>query len=325
MTGKVYYFISAIMFLIGVFILLTPTLLTPDLIFPERVDSAYIVFNAMQTETDLDTVPLTPADMNLKYSEMNIKSYDGIQLSGWYVSVTDTPANTIIIIHDLNEGKILYLDHLKQFHDRGFNVVVFDLRAHGSSGGTEFSPGLPTVTDVRIITDSVLARKGTKNIVFFGAGVGAAIALQSAVYDDRCRGLVLQSPFNTLENYLDRYSSEKWGVMSNFWLPVLRRNMAELLHYPVKELDLRHIASYTTLPSLYIIGSTDNKIYTSETLQVFDASASDKKELFLIRNAGHDNVAKTGGEGFYNRIAAFIMTTMPKELKISRYKKLAQK
>jgi alpha-beta hydrolase superfamily lysophospholipase len=320
--GKVYYFVSAFLFLSGAFILLTPMLLTPDLIYPERIDSTYIVFHAQQLSDRLDTLLLTPKDVDLKYEDISVTS-DGIQLNGWFVQSTDTPANTVIIVHDLNESSILYLDYLKQFHDRGLNVAIFDLRAHGSSGGTEFSPGLPAVNDLHLITDSVVAKNSTKNIVFYGSGIGAAIALQAAVYDERCKGLVLQSPFNTFENFVERYSTLKWGRMSSFWLPVFKRRLTKLLQYPISELDLRHIATYTPLPVLFIIGSDDDKVFTSETLQVYDASVSDKKELFLVRNAGHDNVAKAGGESFYNRITAFIVNAMPKEQKISRYKKLA--
>jgi alpha-beta hydrolase superfamily lysophospholipase len=320
--GKIYYFVSAILFLLGIFILLAPALITPDLIYPDRIDSTYIVFHAQQLDDDLDTIPLTPRDVDLKYVDMTVVS-DGIQLNGWFVQAADTPANTIIIIHDLNESRILYLDHMKQFHDRGLNVAVFDMRAHGSSGGTEFTPGLPAVNDVHLITDSVLAKKGTRHFVIYGSGIGSAIALQAAVYDDRCKGLILQNPFNTYENFIERYSRDRWGSMSRFWLPVFKRRVATLLHYPVSELDLRHIAAYTPIPVLFIIGTDDDKVSTSETLQVYDASVSDKKELFLVRKGNQDNIAKAGGEGFYNRITAFIVNAMPKEQKTSRYKKLA--
>src|SRR3954470_1845583 len=99
MIGKVYYFISAILFVAGLFILLTPTLLTPDLIYPERVDSAYIVFHAQQQENDLDTIPVNPEDVELNYSTVHFTN-NGVQLNGWFVASTDTPANTIIIVHD---------------------------------------------------------------------------------------------------------------------------------------------------------------------------------------------------------------------------------
>lgn len=323
MIGKIYYFVSAIVFLLGVFTLLTPSLLTPDFIYPERIDSTYIAFHTELLGNDDDTMLLSPADLNLNYSEIKITTADNLNLNGWFVSANDTPANTILILHDLNESRILYLDHLRQFHDRGLNVCIFDLRAHGSSGGSEFTPGLPAIDDVRLMIDSALVMPGTKNIAIMGVGMGSAIALQSGVYDERCKSLILQSPFNTLENYLDRYSGRKWGVMKNFWYPVFKRRVEALLQYPIKELDLRLIASYSVTPILFIIGSDDEKVFTSETLEVYDASATEKKELFLVKNAGNENIAKAAGEPFYNRIAAFLISSMPKEQKTTRYKKLA--
>jgi alpha-beta hydrolase superfamily lysophospholipase len=310
-------------FLLGGFVFISPSLLTPDLIYPERIDSTYLVFHADKMGDTEDSLLFNPSDVDLNYTDITVKTDEGFLLNGWFIKAVDTPANTILILHDINESRIIYLDHLRQFHDRGLNVAVFDLRAHGSSGGNEFTPGLPAVNDVNKMVDSVLGKKGTKHMVLMGVGIGAAIALQSAVYDDRVAGLVLQSPFNTYEIFLDRYSRQKWGVMRNIWYPVFKRRTEELLQYSLKELDLREIAAYVTIPSLYIIGSDDKMINTSETLQVFDASATEKKELFLVRNAAHSNIAKSGGEAYYNRIAAFLISNLPKEQKITRYKKLA--
>ena len=323
MLGRIFYFISALVFLIGGFVFISPQLLTPDLIYPERIDSAYVVFHSDKSQGNDASLLINPSDVDLKYSDLSVKTEEGFVLNGWFIRAVDTPANTIILIHDINESRILYLDHIRQFHDRGLNVAVFDQRAHGSSGGNEYTPGLPAVNDVKKVTDSVISRKGTRHVVLFGVGIGAAVAMQSAVYDDRVAGLVLQSPFNTYETFLDRYARQKWGMMTNLWYPVFRRRTLELLHYPLKELDLTQIAAYTTIPTLFIIGSDDQMIFTSETLQVFDASATEKKELFLVRNAAHTNIAKSGGETYYNRIAAFLISNLPKEQKITRYKKLA--
>ena len=323
MLGRIFYFISSIFFLAGAFIFLSPILLIPDLIYPLRVDSTYISFHAAIDGNNPDSILLKPSDVGLKYSDVKIITNDDLQLNGWFVGAEDSMANTILIFHDLNESKILYIDHLKQFHDRGFNVCIFDLRAHGSSGGNEFTPGLPALDDAVEMIDTVLAKKRTKHLVLMGVGVGTAIALQAAVYDTICQGLVLQSPFDNYENYLERYAGLKWGIMKNFWYPVLKRRSEELLQYKLKELDLTMIITYSTLPSLFIIGSDDERINTSETLEVYDASVTEKKELFLVKNAGHQNIAKAGGESYYNHITAFLNSTLPKEQKTTRYKKLA--
>jgi len=323
MLSRIFYFVSALLILLGAFIFLTPSLLTPDLIYPARIDSTYLAFRATDLDGLRDELLLTPADLDLNYEDVHVKTPEGFRLDGWFVSAVDTPANTVLFIHDVNESRLLYIDHLKQFHDRGFNVAVFDLRAHGTSEGIEFSPGLPAVEDVKRMIDTVLERGGTRNIAVMGVGLGAGIALQTAVYDERIAGLVLQSPFSKYSAYLERYAFEKWGIMEKIWYPVFRRRSEKLLQYPLKELNLTRIAPYITIPTLFIIGSNDTRVYTSETLQVFDASASEKKELFLIRNAGHENIAKAGGEGYYNRIAAYLISNLPKKQKTTRFKKLA--
>ncbi len=323
MLGRFFYFISSLLFLISAFIFLSPVLLTPDLIYPVRIDSTYITFHAKIKKNNTDSLLLNPMYVGLKFSEIKITTSDDLQLNGWFVPAEDSLSNTIMIFHDLNESKILYIDHIKQFHDRGFNVCAFDLRAHGNSGGNEFTPGLPALDDAVQMIDSVMAKKNTKHLVLMGIGVGAAIALQAAVYDPRCKALILQNPFNSFENYIDRFAKSKWGIMKNIWFPVLKRRTTELLQYPLKELDLTVITTYTDLPSLFIIGSNDEKLITSETLQVYDAAVTEKKELFLVRNVNNQNIAKAGGELYYNRITAFLNSTLPKVQNKTRYKKLA--
>lgn len=323
MIGRIFYFFSALLVLIGSFILLSPSLITPDLIYPNRIDSTYIAYHSFQEGANPDTLLFNPTDVGLKYSELKVITTDGLTLKGWITFVEDTPANTIIIFHDLNESRILYIDHLKQFHDRGFNVAIFDMRAHGSSEGLEFTPGLPSLDDAVLMIDSIIAKNGTRHIVLMGVGIGSAVALQAAVYDTRTDGLILQSPFSSYEDYLDRYATLKWGLMKDIWFPVLLKRSTELLKYPIEELDLAEIAKYTSVPSLFIIGSEEEKVFTSEALQVFDASVTEKKELFLVRNAARENIAKAGGEAYYNRITAFFLSTLPKVQKTTRFKKLA--
>jgi hypothetical protein len=44
-----------------------------------------------------------------------------------------------------------------------------------------------------------------------GAGLGAFIATQAAVLDDRISGLILENGFVNYESYLDYYATLKWG------------------------------------------------------------------------------------------------------------------
>jgi uncharacterized protein len=321
-ANKFFYILGSFLLLLSAFIIISPSLIAPDFIYPERIDSAYVAFHVGPTMENVDSIPLTPADVNLKYTSLSILNNEKLKLKGWYVSSADTPANTILIIHDLNQSKLMLIDYFKQFHDRGLNVCAFDLRAHGESEGTVFSPGLPALRDMKLIIDELLKNHQNRRIILMGLGIGSAIAMQAAVSDGRIDALILQSPFDKLTTYLNRYSYKKWGGMKHVWLPVFERKAEKLLGYPVRDLDLKKISGFVMTPTFFITGAEDDIVYTSETLQVYESSAAKKKDLFLVRNAGHVNIAAIGGEKYYNRIAAFINTVIPRETKKTRFKKL---
>jgi alpha-beta hydrolase superfamily lysophospholipase len=228
------------------------------------------------------------------------------------------------LVHDLNDSKLRLLDAVKQFHDRGLHVAVFDLRAHGESEGKIFSPGMIAVEDLKHVTDALLRRAETKHICLMGYGIGSAIVLQSAVVDGRADALVLQSPFANLENYLARYAYAKWGRLKPLWYPVFHRKTEQLLGHPVEAMDLPLLASVVKTPTLVVTGSEDELVFPTESLAVFDSSAAPKKDLLLIRKAGHQNIDELGGAEYYNRIAAFLVTAVPRKQQKTRFKRLAQ-
>lgn len=327
--SKVYYLCSSLLFFLAAFIILSPGLISPDFIYPKRVDSLYVVFHTEKEVLDslFEEHPeeglFTPNSLGIPYEPFEVHSYDGALLRGWLCMYPDTPANTIILIHDLNQSKILLLDQIKQFYDRGMNVLAMDLRAHGTSEGTEFSPGIPAVKDFKIITDSLLSMEGSNHLILFGMGLGAGIALQLAVYDGRSDVIILQSPFNNLKTYLDRYIYYKWGSMSWLWKAVFLRQTERLLGYHPHDLNLSLIARYTETPTLFISPTDDNLTFTTEVLAIHDSSAARRKSLFLVKGAGRQNAEEIGGPDYYNRITEFINSALPKKTVTTKLKKLA--
>src|SRR6185295_3568785 len=101
---------------------------------------------ALQPTTDSMAVDsqfyYNPGDLNLRYENFNVRTSDWQTLRGWYIASDDTEAITLLLIHDLSESKIAYINFISQMHDRGLNVCVVDMRAHGNSDGTTFSPGI---------------------------------------------------------------------------------------------------------------------------------------------------------------------------------------
>ena len=329
--NKIYYLISSLLAFLAAFIYFSPVVVTTDFIYPLRIDSTYVSLHDKLPDEDAlppertyeDVIRLyNPASVGLEYSEFNVRTLDNLILRGWYVPAPDTPSNTIIIIHDLNQSKINLLDHIRQFRDRGLNVCAVDMRAHGNSDGIEFTPGLPAILDVKMIIDQLLLTPETNHLIVMGIGLGSAIAMQVAAYDGRCDVVILQSPSNNLGTYLDRYGQNKWGAMQFLWNPVFKRKVENLLQFSIRELDLSVIARYSKIPTLFISAAQDKISFTTEILAIYDSSSARRKSLFLVKDAGRNSIEEVAGAEYYNRITDFINKSIPRKPKATRFKKL---
>lgn len=328
--NRVFFAFASLFACIAVFILLVPTLVTPDLVRPDRVDSTYIEFQREQLfieqpqnfKTIDSTLFFNPGDLGMAYEAFDVMTFDSLILRGWYIADDDSNANTILLLHEWNESKILKLNLAKQLHDRGFHVCLIDLRAHGSSDGLDFSPGIALVTDVKSMLDSLLARPGTNHIAIFGEGLSAGIALQSALFDGRADALVLQCPFNRFSTFVEKYARQKWGMLQFIFFPVLKRKIEDMIQMPLANLRLDNFSSLVETPTQFIAVDGDAMYTAMDAYAVYDSSAAEKKELILVRNSNRSRIEPVGGEGYYNSIAAFLSAVLPKKLLKTRIKKM---
>ncbi len=328
--NRIFFAFASILLCIAAFILWIPSLVTPDLIQPLRVDSMYIEYQRNQMSHDQaanfssidSTIFFNPGDLGLIYKDFNVKTSDSLTLRGWMIEAEDSDANTILILHDWNESKILKLNLAKQMHDRGFNVCLIDLRAHGNSEGTFFSPGIVTVGDVKSMLDSLLKNPDTNHVAILGSGISAGIALQSAVYDGREDALVLQCPFNYFSKLVKQYAEKKWGRLQFIFYPLLQRNLEKMMLMPLRDLNLSSFSSVAETPTLFFAAGDDEFYSAVDAYSVYDSSAAEKKDLILVKQSNHENIEAMGGEQYYNAIAEFLNKVIPKKVIKTRNKKM---
>jgi alpha-beta hydrolase superfamily lysophospholipase len=214
------------------------------------------------------------------------------------------------------------LNFAKQMHDRGFNVLLIDLRAHGNSGGNNFSPGILSVSDVKAVLDTLLAIPFSNHIAIFGSGLSSAIALQSALYDGRADAIVLQCPFNNFSDWVKKYARQKWGPGYFIFHSVLQRKLEERMLIQLKDFTLAGMSRLVETP-LLLIAAGDDRLYNPlDSYTVYDSAAAEKKDLFLIKKSTHENIELEGGEQYFNTIGAFINTVLPKRVIKTRNKKM---
>ena len=140
----------------------------------------------------------TPAAAGLAYEDVEIRSTDGVLLSGWWVPAEGS-SRAAVLVHgwggDKSDEHVLATAPV--YHGEGFNVLAIDLRAQGESGGGRRTLGYREVRDVLGALlwlqkrgyrpeDTVLHgwSMGGTTVVRAAPGTGVAAVVEEAGYAD---------------------------------------------------------------------------------------------------------------------------------------------
>ena len=118
----------------------------------------------------------------------------GVTLTGWSCDARPPGQATIVYLHGVADNRASGVGLIHRFVPRGWNVVAFDSRGHGDSGGDTCTYGFFEQDDLQRVIDTV--PRGP--IVLVGNSLGAAVALQEAAHDPRVTAIVAIAPFSDL-------------------------------------------------------------------------------------------------------------------------------
>jgi pimeloyl-ACP methyl ester carboxylesterase len=99
----------------------------------------------------------------------------GVPLKGWWFHAA-ARRGTVVVLHGTGDNRGAAIGSAEHFVARGFDVVAYDSRAHGESGGDACTYGFYEKQDLQRVLDRV----EVKPVVAFGFSMGAAVGLQTA-------------------------------------------------------------------------------------------------------------------------------------------------
>ena len=101
---------------------------------------------------------------------------DGIALRGWLCGTPLTSRGTLVVLHGVADTRLSTAPIVERYLARGFDVIAYDSRAHGESGGDTCTYGFYEKRDLQRIVDALPAGP----VVLIGNSLGAAVAIQGA-------------------------------------------------------------------------------------------------------------------------------------------------
>ena len=241
---------------------------------------------------DAENQGLTPASFQLAFEDITFQSKDGVPLSGWWVPASEAKG-TVVLVHGLNRSRIEMVKKAPFLHKLGWNVLLFDLRRHGASGGTVRSLGYNERLDVIAATDFAHTRAPLP-IVAWGISFGGAAATLGAAEDAQIAGLVCDSSFRSLRDtahhHLALFRGFRWWLrpvpswptadIAVFWMG---RNAG----FDPDELDVVKAASRLGGRPALFVGSTGDERMPTDIARDLAAAAGPSAKTLVVASEGH--------------------------------------
>lgn len=233
------------------------------------------------------SVTTTPADFNLAYETIWLP-VAGSRLHSWWIP--SNPGDRVLLfLHGNSINISANLTKAQGWHQAGFSVLLVDYRGYGYSGG-------PFPNEARVYADAETAWQyltQTLNIppgqiYVFGHSLGGAIAVELASRHPHMAGLILEGTFTSIA---DMAKHMKQYRIFPTWLLNQRFDTFSKVHT-------------LKVPMLFIHGTADEVIPASMTQVLFEA-AGGPKQLIMIPDGGHNNLAEMG-EVYWQSVEAFL-------------------
>ena len=239
-----------------------------------------------------------PADYGLTYEDVEFLSRKGdVTLEGWYLHSAGCDTS-VILVHGITANRSSREATMiaAQLVEACFNVLLFDLRAHGTSGGERITGGIDEAEDVLGAYDYLQTRDaGADQIGVLGRSMGAGAAVLAAEAEPGITAMVLDSTYAKVNDLIAFEIARKTPVPE--WAAPVFIPGASFLANLLYGIDLSKLAPEEAIrsvnvPILVIHGEADTRIPTEHGIRVFEAAHSDS-ELWLVPESDH-------AEAFFN-------------------------
>ena len=238
-----------------------------------------------------------------------MRASDGSILRGWKVRSVNPSGDWVLLFHGVADNRMGVLEHALVLLAAGYNVVMMDARAHGSSDGAMATYGWLERTDTRSIVDALEATEHPRHLFALGESMGAGIALQSAAVDGRIEAVAAEASFANLREASYDYAGLRrypWLGKTLFapgtWTMIYH---AELLaNLPAAEVSPEKAVAARAFPVLLICDAADVALPCRHTKRIYDAALG-PKQIWIVPGAFHTAALGYEPIEFRRRLLAF--------------------
>ena len=235
----------------------------------------------------------------------------GITLRGFLFRSSAPHRGLLVYHHGIWDACRPRLQLAARMVPSGFDVLLYDSRGHGQSGGRYCTYGYYERHDLRRMIDAVgRVDLDVSHAVVVGHSMGAATAVYAANRDDRIKALVLESCYRDLPTAIRDYARALVPFIPEAVIRPAERRAARIAGFDPSELSPYEHMPGLTIPVLIVQGTADRQISPHYAQEHFDA-LPEPRTLHWIEGARHGRVWHEGGEAYMQTLQAWLEKHMP--------------
>ncbi len=227
-----------------------------------------------------------PAFDEFEFEDFELSSDFGYNLFAKWAPVKGSK-KSVILVHGFTGNIPVSMRYFNLFHTRGYNVLMYDHRFHGKSGGGSCSMGYYEKHDLVKFIDWVENRVGKQSVIgLHGESMGASTSLMTAQFDKRISFIIADCGF------CDFYHEAKYRLKADYKLPefpfLYLSDFINKIRFKHSYKEISPIENINAIecPVFFIHGDRDRVTKVDDSIKMHE-KFDGKKELLITQDTGH--------------------------------------
>ena len=254
-----------------------------------------------------------PSNYDLPFADIEFPPRQGeLSLSGWHIYDPSTEKQpTVIIVHGINSnrtgGNRVALAAL--LFARGYDTLLFDLRAHGLSEGDNSTYGHEERWDVLGAFDYVV-QSGVpeERVAVLGVSMGAGASLIALEEEPRIKALIVDGPYANASELVNREAARR-TPLPEWIMPVFNPTInimgGGIYGVDIGALKPEESARNIEKPILVIHGDGDERVPVEHGIRVHQ-NAHPNSRIWVVHGVDHAAAFENHPAEYVDRVTEYL-------------------
>lgn len=243
-----------------------------------------------------------------EYDEMEIKSDDNKTLKGRLYNISSPDHKYVILCHGYKCDMSAMYSYAKNYYQKGFSVLLIDLRAHGNSEGKYIGMGWLDRKDLKKWIDALAYKDPDSQIVLHGVSMGAATVMMTSSLDlpKNVVAIVSDCGYTSVDKIFTLELKKRFPQIPEFPSIEIASFMSKVkAGYTFGEASALECVKKSKTPILFIHGTADDFVPVEMVDELYDAADCDK-ELYKVEGAGHTSAKNVNPSLYFEKVFNFV-------------------